>query len=79
MLASASLHQNTYHSNSYLESALWKAPFDFCGGMMFQLVLTDKLREHLASVADGAGEQPMVFDSFKPRILRRVPAGQEQL
>jgi len=47
--------------------------------MMFQLVLTDKLREHLASVADGAGEQPMVFDSFKPRILGRVPDGQEHL
>ena len=47
--------------------------------MMFQLVLTDKLREHLASVADGAGEQPMVFDSFEPRILGRVPAGQEHV
>ena len=34
---------------------------------MFQLVLSNKLREHLASVAEGAGEQPTVFDSFKPR------------
>lgn len=45
------------------------APFDFCGGMMFQLVLSNKLREHLALVAQGAGEQPMVFDSFKPRMF----------
>jgi hypothetical protein len=48
---------------------LSKAPFDFCGGMMFQLVLSNKLREHLALVAQGAGEQPMVFDSFKPRTV----------
>jgi hypothetical protein len=27
-----------------------KSVFDFCGGMMFQLVLTDKLREQLISV-----------------------------
>eukprot|EP00435_Cladocopium_sp_Y103_P037619 s1127_g10.t1 len=36
---------------------------------MFQLVLSNKLREHLALVAEGAGEQPMVFDSFKPRMF----------
>ncbi|CAJ1368561.1 unnamed protein product [Effrenium voratum] len=43
-----------------------KAPFDFCGGMMFQLVLSEKLRAHLAS--EGA-EPPVVFDSFKPRMF----------
>jgi hypothetical protein len=28
-----------------------EATFDFCGGMMFQLMLTDQLREHLITVA----------------------------
>jgi len=46
-----------------------KAPFDFCGGMMFQLVLSDKLRDHLAQVGQGEGKQPVVFDSFKPRMF----------
>ena len=46
------------------------AVFDFCGGMMFQLVLSDALRAHLGTVAtagDGA-KQPMVFDAAKSRM-----------
>jgi hypothetical protein len=31
-----------------------KATFNFCGGMMFQLVLSDKLRKHLGEVANHA-------------------------
>ena len=49
-----------------------KAVFDFCGGMMFQLVLSDKLRSHLADVAksSGHGEQPVVFDASKDRMAK---------
>jgi len=46
-----------------------KATFDFCGGMMFQLCLSKKLREHLLNVAEGeGGEQPIIFDSSKPMM-----------
>lgn len=48
-----------------------KSTFDFCGGMMFQLMLSDKLRSHLAHVAESGGEgakQPVVFDATKPRM-----------
>lgn len=38
------------------------ATFDFCGGMMFQLVLTDKLRSQLLKSSQGDGQQPIVFD-----------------
>jgi hypothetical protein len=48
-----------------------KATFDFCGGMLFQLVLSEKLRNHLVQVAaspkDG-DQQPVVFDANKPRM-----------
>jgi len=45
------------------------AVFDFCGGMMFQLVLTDKLRDHLANVARATTkEQPVIFDDSKFRM-----------
>jgi 2,4-dienoyl-CoA reductase-like NADH-dependent reductase (Old Yellow Enzyme family) len=45
------------------------AVFDFCGGMLFQLVLTEKLRSHLAAVAEGgAGAQPVIFDAAKTRM-----------
>jgi len=50
-----------------------RATFDFCGGMMFQLVLSDKLRSHLAAVADGDGKQPVIFDASKPRMAN-IPA-----
>jgi len=48
-----------------------KATFDFCGGMMFQLVLTDKLRSYLENVAreSDADEQPVVFDAAKSRMF----------
>ena len=47
-----------------------KGIFDFCGGMPFQLVLTEKLRGHLARVAAGeeASTQPVVFDASKRRM-----------
>ena len=42
---------------------------------MFQLVLSEKLRAHLASVAEGAAEPPVVFDSFKPRYRESFSDG----
>lgn len=46
-----------------------KATFDFCGGMMFQMVLSQQLREHLIQVAKKKGEgQPVIFDATKPRM-----------
>lgn len=48
-----------------------RATFDFCGGMMFQLVLSDKLREHLSRVAkDPDGKQPVLFDSGVDRMMK---------
>eukprot|EP00440_Ansanella_granifera_P072591 gb/GFBE01078769.1/.p1 GENE.gb/GFBE01078769.1/~~gb/GFBE01078769.1/.p1 ORF type:complete len:277 (+),score=33.50 gb/GFBE01078769.1/:1-831(+) len=46
-----------------------KAVFDFCGGMMFQLVLSEKLRTHLSQVAKGGGQQPVIFDAWKERMM----------
>ncbi len=48
-----------------------KATFDFCGGMMFQLSLSSKLRDHLLTVAnDTKGDnQPIVFDASNPRMF----------
>eukprot|EP00429_Kryptoperidinium_foliaceum_P060695 CAMPEP_0176081890 /NCGR_PEP_ID=MMETSP0120_2-20121206/40962_1 /TAXON_ID=160619 /ORGANISM="Kryptoperidinium foliaceum, Strain CCMP 1326" /LENGTH=254 /DNA_ID=CAMNT_0017415657 /DNA_START=121 /DNA_END=885 /DNA_ORIENTATION=+ len=34
-----------------------EATFDFCGGMMFQLVLSDALREHLVKLASNEDEE----------------------
>mmetsp|Transcript_5459 Transcript_5459/g.8883 ORF Transcript_5459/g.8883 Transcript_5459/m.8883 type:complete len:297 (-) Transcript_5459:10-900(-) len=45
-----------------------KATFDFCGGMMFQLVLTDKLRDDLVKVAEAEDQQPVVFDKTMVRM-----------
>lgn len=45
-----------------------KATFDFCGGMMFQLVLTDKLRDDLVKVAKTEDQQPVVFDKSMGRM-----------
>lgn len=45
-----------------------RAVFDFCGGMMFQLVLTDKLRKHLQTVAGSGESQPVVFDADTLRM-----------
>lgn len=49
-----------------------RAVFDFCGGMMFQLVLSEKLRSHLADVAKevGDGKQPVVFDATTDRMAK---------
>lgn len=49
-----------------------KATFDFCGGMMFQLVLSDKLKNHLENVAaKGVSNpsQPHIFDKSKRRMF----------
>mmetsp|Transcript_350 Transcript_350/g.591 ORF Transcript_350/g.591 Transcript_350/m.591 type:complete len:249 (+) Transcript_350:117-863(+) len=48
-----------------------RGTFDFCGGMMFQLMLSDKLYEYLKKVATGKeGEQPVIFDSSKVRMFQ---------
>ena len=58
-----------------------KATFDFCGGMMFQLVLSPALREHLVDVSTAAAasssdpalaqkQQPVVFDASHNRMFR---------
>ena len=51
-----------------------KSVFDFCGGMMFQLVLSDKLRSYLADVATAGGnsKQPVVFDAATER-MNKIP------
>ena len=48
-----------------------KATFDFCGGMMFQLVLSDKLKAHLSTVAESgpkSAAQPTLFDAGARRL-----------
>ena len=45
-----------------------RAIFDFCGGMLFQLVLSSRLREHLIAVAAGEGEQPQIFGESMTRM-----------
>merc|ERR1740139_156609 len=45
-----------------------KAAFDFCGGMLFQLKLSDMLRAHLSEVAKPGDGQPEVFDASKGRM-----------
>jgi len=45
-----------------------KAVFDFCGGMMFQFVLSDKLRADLAA----GKHQPVVYDASKSR-MKQIP------
>ena len=51
-----------------------KATFDFCGGMMFQLVLSDTLRQHLGTVAAASKTesegQPTIFDANRMRMFR---------
>jgi len=58
-----------------------KATLNFCGGMMFQFVLSEKLREHLKEVATTTKstdeeqeqkKQPFVFDSSHPR-MNQIP------
>jgi hypothetical protein len=38
-----------------------KAVFNFCGGMMFQLVLTDKLKSDLLAATEA--QQPVIYDA----------------
>lgn len=46
-----------------------EATFDFCGGMMFQLVLSDALKTHLTTVASNGGDtMPVLSDASKPRM-----------
>jgi len=45
-----------------------KSTLNFCGGMMFQLVLSDKLRHHLQSVVNQKGKQPEIYDASKMRM-----------
>lgn len=57
-----------------------KATFDFCGGMMFQLVLSDALRSYLETIAKESGsssgsnpnKQPKIFDASKRR-MNQIP------
>jgi len=44
--------------------------FNFCGGMMFQLVLSEKLRNHLVNVVENKGSQPKVYDASKLRMFQ---------
>ena len=51
------------------------ATFDFCGGMMFQLVLSDKLQTHLKSVAadsssEGKQKQPIIHPASESLMSR---------
>ena len=45
-----------------------KAAFDFCGGMLFQLRLSDMLRAELVERANSDARQPEVFDASKGRM-----------
>lgn len=50
-----------------------KSTLNFCGGMMFQLVLSEKLKKHLEGVASSSSSteepgQPVVFDASNPRM-----------
>ena len=42
-----------------------RATFDFCGGMMFQLVLSDKLRSRLADAGKCSRSLCVFFEGFK--------------
>lgn len=47
-----------------------KATFNFCGGMMFQLVLSKKLRTHLQTIGAGDANQPKLFDKSHGSMSR---------
>eukprot|EP00548_Thalassiothrix_antarctica_P002942 CAMPEP_0194142902 /NCGR_PEP_ID=MMETSP0152-20130528/12113_1 /TAXON_ID=1049557 /ORGANISM="Thalassiothrix antarctica, Strain L6-D1" /LENGTH=235 /DNA_ID=CAMNT_0038842055 /DNA_START=162 /DNA_END=869 /DNA_ORIENTATION=- len=46
-----------------------EATLNFCGGMMFQLVLSEKLKTHLEGLAS-TEKQPVVYDASHPRMER---------
>ena len=69
----ASSRRTTYKTNlaKYLVDLHdSRATFDFCGGMMFEFALSDKLRSRLLEVArsENASNQPVVADSSKRRM-----------
>ena len=47
-----------------------QATFNFCGGMMFQLVLSEKLKSHLEGISadNKENQQPNIFDASKRRM-----------
>ena len=47
-----------------------RGTFDFCGGMMFQLVLSDKLYDRLSQLPDDHSDQPVVYDSSYSRMYQ---------
>jgi len=50
-----------------------KATLNFCGGMMFQMVLSDQLRSYLAEVAETSPQEKQqleVFDASKARMFQ---------
>ncbi len=48
-----------------------RSVFNFCGGMMFQLVLSDKLREHLITESEtGVRPTVVVYDSSVTRMSK---------
>lgn len=49
-----------------------KGTLNFCGGMMFQLVLSDRLRKYLLGVADSGSSKKSieVFDASKTRMFQ---------
>jgi hypothetical protein len=53
-----------------------KETFNFCGGMPFQLVLSDALKAHLTKVASGEGEKLSVFGADAPRMAN-IPGYQK--
>jgi hypothetical protein len=46
------------------------ATFDFCGGMMFQLMLSDKLKSHLEGVASQSTDQPIIHPASQLMMMR---------
>jgi len=52
--------------------------FDFCGGMMFQLVLSDKLKSHLETVAASKSkeDQPVIHPASQS-VMSRIPKYQK--
>mmetsp|Transcript_9983 Transcript_9983/g.15092 ORF Transcript_9983/g.15092 Transcript_9983/m.15092 type:complete len:331 (+) Transcript_9983:1-993(+) len=52
------------------------ATFDFCGGMMFQLVLSDKLKSHLQTISSNTnnnGDQQPVIHPASQSLMNRTP------
>lgn len=47
-----------------------KATFDFCGGMMFQLILSEQLKEHLLEEVASKNGDVVVSDATKVRMYQ---------